>query len=175
MQKPIFLVGYMGSGKTTLGKKLARKMNKRFIDLDEAIVQAIGMSIPQYFEIHGEAQFREMEREILHQQLEVDAVISTGGGTPCFFDNMEWINKHGISVYLSHSPKGLWSRLVKTDTQSRPILAGKSPEELLDFITEKLAERAPFYNQAQLKIEQLTAKVDDIVTLIVSGIEASEV
>lgn len=170
METPIFLIGYMGSGKTTLGKKLARKMDMPFIDLDEYIVQEIGMTIPQYFQINGEDKFRALERHYLHQLAGKQAIISTGGGTPCFYDNMAWINRHGLSIYLAHSPKGLWSRLIKTDRESRPILAGKSPEELLDFITEKLAERSPYYSQAQLSINQLNSKIDDIVNEIMSHI-----
>jgi len=166
MNTPIFLIGYMGSGKTTVGKKLARRLHIPFIDIDEELTQAVGMSIPAYFEKFGEAQFRELERAQLKQYAHVHAIVSTGGGAPCFFDNMEWMNQHGLSVYLEHSPKSLWSRLVKTDTSSRPILAGKSEEELFAFITEKLAERAPFYEQAHIRINQIHAKVDDIAVLI---------
>ena len=104
MPKPIFLIGYMGSGKTTLGKKLATKLELPFIDTDEEIVKQIGMSITEYFSQHGEDAFRTLEREQLRKFAENAAVISTGGGAPCFFDNMEWIRANGYACLLYTSP-----------------------------------------------------------------------
>lgn len=162
MDKPLFLIGFMGSGKTTLGKKLAHHLGRTFIDLDHAIVDRIGMSIPTYFKQHGEQQFRELESQILKEQQGKYAVISTGGGSPCFFDNMRWIQENGLSIYLHLTPKALYSRLQQSNIASRPALQGMQGEALLRFIEEKLTERAPFYEQAHIHIDQLNTSLDAI-------------
>lgn len=166
MDKPIFLVGFMGSGKTTWGKKIANALQLPFVDLDHEIVENIGMSIPEYFRAHGEDNFRKLEQEYLQKQSGRIAVISTGGGTPCFFDNMGWINKNGLSLYLYHTSKSLWSRLSQSDVNKRPVLKGLSGEELFDFIDSKLKEREPYYNQAHIKFEQIHTSLEDIIALI---------
>jgi len=166
MPKPIFLIGYMGSGKTTLGKKLANRLELPFIDTDEEIVKQIGMSITDYFGQHGEDAFRELERKQLRKFADNAAVISTGGGAPCFFDNMEWIKTNGYAVYLQMSPKALFDRLSQSKLHKRPILIGKSPEELRLFIEEKLTEREPYYTQAHLTIDQLNTSVETLADLI---------
>lgn len=166
MPKPIFLIGYMGSGKTTLGKKLATKLELPFIDTDEEIVKQIGMSITEYFIQHGEDAFRALEREQLRKFSENAAIISTGGGAPCFFDNMEWIRANGYVVYLQMSPKALFDRLSQSKLHKRPILIGKSPEELRLFIEEKLIEREPYYTQAHLIVDQLNTSVEALADLI---------
>ncbi|MFZ4863771.1 shikimate kinase [Sphingobacterium sp. Mn56C] len=166
MDKPIFLVGFMGSGKTTWGKKLAAKLDIPFVDLDHEIVASMGMSIPEYFEKFGEEKFRLLEREFLQKQEQREAIISTGGGTPCYYDNMEWITQHGLALYLYHTPKSLWARLSKSDVNKRPLLKGFSEDELLTFIENKLEERAPFYEQAQLKFEQIHTPLEEIIALI---------
>ncbi|MBD1422269.1 MULTISPECIES: shikimate kinase [Sphingobacterium] len=162
MDKPIFLIGFMGSGKTTLGRKLANHLNLKFIDLDHVIVERIGMSIPAYFTQYGEQKFREMESQLLKEQRGKRAVISTGGGSPCFFDNMEWILENGISIYLYLTPKALHNRLQQSNIASRPALQGLRDEALLQFIEEKLDERAPFYKQAHIHIDQLNTSLDTI-------------
>ncbi len=166
MDKPIFLVGFMGSGKTTWGKKIANALQLPFVDLDHEIVENIGMSIPEYFKAHGEDNFRKLEQEYLQKQSGRIAVISTGGGTPCFFDNMDWINKNGLSLYLYHTSKSLWWRLSQSDVNKRPVLKGLSGEELFDFIDSKLKEREPYYNQAHIKFEQIHTSLEEIIALI---------
>ena len=166
MEKTIFLVGFMGSGKTTWGKKIAQSLGVPFVDLDHEIVAHIGMSIPDYFQLHGEESFRELERDFLKKQENRIAVISTGGGTPCYFDNMDWINAHGVSLYLYHTPKSLWSRLSKSDVNKRPVLKGLTGEELLTFIETKLEERAPYYDRAAIKFEQIHTPLEEIISLI---------
>lgn len=168
MGKPIFLIGFMGSGKTTLGKKLARQLNKRFIDLDEKIVQAIGMSIPQYFTTYGESEFRLLESRILKEQTESNTVISTGGGSPCYFDNMEWIRNNGVALYLHLTPKALHSRLQQSNIENRPALGGLKGEELLTFIENKLNERAPYYEQAHIHIDQINTPIEIVCQSIES-------
>ncbi|PRD45436.1 shikimate kinase [Sphingobacterium haloxyli] len=162
MDKPIFIIGFMGSGKTTLGKKLASHLHLKFIDLDHLIVERAGMSIPEYFIQHGELKFRELESQILKEQGGKPAVISTGGGSPCFFDNMQWILENGISIYLFLTPKALYNRLQQSNIASRPALRGLRDEALLQFIEEKLNEREPFYSQAHIRIDQLNSSLDTI-------------
>ena len=166
MPKPIFLIGYMGSGKTTLAKKLASKLELPFIDTDDEIVKQIGMSITEYFQLHGEEKFRELERKQLLKTAQQNAIVSTGGGSPCFFDNMQWMNENGISVYLQMSPKSLFDRLSQSKPNKRPILIGKTEEELFNFITEKLTEREPFYQQAHLIIDHINTPIDDLIILL---------
>ena len=134
----IFLTGYMGAGKTTLGKAFARKMNVPFVDLDWYIEERF-----------HETGFRELERNMLHEVAEFEnVVISTGGGAPCFFDNMEFMNRVGKTVFLDVHPDVLFRRL-RIAKQQRPILQGKEDDELKAFIIRALEQRAPFYTQAQ--------------------------
>ncbi|RZF57400.1 shikimate kinase [Sphingobacterium corticibacterium] len=162
MYKPIFLIGFMGSGKTTLGKKLANHLSMQFIDLDHLLVERIGMSIPEYFTAYGEQNFRELESKMLKEQHGKRAVVSTGGGSPCFFDNMQWILENGIAIYLYLTPKALYNRLQQSNIASRPALQGLRDEALLKFIEEKLGEREFFYKQAHIQIDQLNSSLDTI-------------
>lgn len=164
--KPIFLIGFMGSGKTTWGRKLASKVDRLFIDLDEEIVNEAGMPIPEYFDQHGEAAFRELESRVLKGlTLDPPVVVATGGGTPCHFDNMTWMNKKGKTIYLCMPAKALWSRLMQTDIASRPALGGLTGKALLDDITAKLEARTPYYQQATHIIDQLSMRMDDLISL----------
>lgn len=145
----IFLTGYMGAGKTTLGKAFARELNVPFIDLDWYIEERFHKSIRELFVERGEASFRELERNMLHEVSEFeDVIISTGGGTPCFFDNMDYMNGHGQTVFLDVHLDILFNRL-RVATHQRPILQGKTDEELRAFIADALEKRAPFYVQAR--------------------------
>lgn len=149
----IFLTGYMGAGKTTLGKAFAREMKVPFIDLDWYIEERFHKSIPELFRERGEEAFRELERRMLHEAGEFeDVVISTGGGTPCFFDNMDYMNRQGQTVFLDVHPDILFRRL-RVATQQRPILQGKTDKELRAFIVEALGKRAPFYGQARYRFD----------------------
>lgn len=164
--KPVFLIGFMGSGKTTWGRKLAVKTDRIFIDLDDEIVSEAGMPIPEYFALYGETAFRALESRVLKNlSLEQPAVIATGGGTPCYFDNMAWMNKTGKTIYLCMPPKALWSRLMQTDIAARPALGGLTGKPLLDDITAKLAARTPHYQQATHIVDQLSMRLDDLVSL----------
>ena len=146
--KRVFLVGYMGAGKTTVGKELAKLAGLSFIDLDFYIEGRYHKAVSQIFAERGEEAFREIERNMLHEVAEFeDVLISTGGGAPCFFDNMEYMNRVGTTVFLDVDPKVLFSRL-RVAKQQRPILQGKKDDELLDFIVQALEKRAPFYRQA---------------------------
>lgn len=145
----IFLTGYMGAGKTTLGKALARNLNVPFVDLDWYIEERFHKTVGELFVERGETGFRELERNMLHEVAEFEnVVISTGGGAPCFFDNMEFMNRTGKTVFLDVTPEVLFKRL-RVAKQQRPILQGKEDDELKVFIVQALEKRAPFYGQAQ--------------------------
>lgn len=145
----IFLIGYMGAGKTTLGKAFARALGLTFVDLDWYIEERFHKSIRQLFAERGEEGFRELEKRMLHEAGDFeDVVISVGGGTPCFFDNMEYMNEAGETVFLDVNIQVLFRRL-KVAKQQRPLLDGKSDEELMTFIREALDKRLPFYTKAK--------------------------
>ena len=145
----IFLTGYMGAGKTPLGKAFARKMNVPFVDLDWYIEERFHKTVGELFTERGETGFRVLERNMLHVVAEFEnVVISPGGGAPCFFDNMEFMNRVGKTVFLDVHPDVLFRRL-RIAKQQRPILQGKEDDELKAFIIRALEQRAPFYTQAQ--------------------------
>ena len=145
----IFLIGYMGAGKTTLGKAFARAMGLTFIDLDWYIEERFHKTIRELFTERGEEAFRDLERRMLHEVAEFeDVVISVGGGTPCFFDNVDYMNAAGQTVFLDVDIQVLFRRL-KVAKQQRPLLDGKSDEELMLFIQEALQKRLPFYTRAK--------------------------
>lgn len=147
--KSIILIGYMGSGKTTIGRQLAMALGRTFYDLDWYIEMRYHRSVAQLFAERGEEGFREMERNMLHEAAEFeDIVLSCGGGTPCFFDNMEYIRSVGESVYLKATPEVLAAHL-RMGRVERPLIKGKSPEELLEYIRTSLQEREPYYMKAK--------------------------
>ena len=148
--KRIILIGYMGAGKTTLGKSLARHLGLEFIDLDWYIENRFHQSVSQLFATRGEEGFRKIEQNMLHEVAEFeDVVISAGGGTPCFFDNMEYMNQQGLTVYLKATPEILRTH-IRMGKQKRPLIAQKNDEELDIFIRESLDKRESYYNQARL-------------------------
>ncbi len=148
----IYLVGYMGSGKSTLGRKLSEEMDIQFIDMDDYIEERNHKTIPQIFAEEGENAFREKERMALEELSEfTDVVVATGGGAPCFFDNMELMKKSGITIFLNIDPEILAERLLDSKID-RPLIRGKSREELTAFINESLQKRLPFYKKAHLQL-----------------------
>lgn len=148
--KRIFLIGYMGAGKTTVGKDLARKMGLSFIDLDCYIEGRYHKTVGQIFAEKGEEAFRDIERRMLREvAMFEDVLISTGGGAPCFFDNMEFMNDAGTTVYLKVSVEELAKRL-ETCKTTRPVLKGRSGDELRTFIGESLEKRTPHYTKASI-------------------------
>jgi shikimate kinase len=162
----IFLIGYMGSGKTTLGRKLAARLKYDFIDLDHVLEAQIGMTITDYFAAHGEDAFRVLESSVLKNTVYPEnAVISTGGGLPCFFDHMQWMKQHGQTVYIKLNAKVLAGRL-ENNKDDRPILRHKHGEELIAFIDEKLAEREPWYNQANIIADGLSLTAERLEMLL---------
>ncbi len=149
----IVLVGYMGSGKTTVGKALSKETGMMFYDLDWYIENRMHTTVSKLFTERGEEAFRKIEYNMLHEVAEFeDVIISCGGGTPCFFDNMDYLNQQGDVVYLKASPETLYKHLLMAKVE-RPLLKGKSPEELIAYITEHLKERAPFYEKARYTLD----------------------
>lgn len=149
----IFLIGYMGVGKTTAGRELAKVMDLEFIDLDHFIQNRYNKTISQIFEEVGEAKFREIENKILKEVAEFEnVVVSTGGGAPCFFDNIDIMNASGITVYLKASPALLSARL-NTCKEKRPLIKDKNEAELLEFVAANLDKREPFYGRAKVIFE----------------------
>ena len=170
----IFLIGYMGAGKTTLGRALAKELNIQFIDLDSYIEERLCKSVSQIFAEKGEAGFRDIERRMLHEAGEFEnVIISTGGGTPCFFDNIEYMNGQGTTVFLDVPIDRLFIRL-SIARKKRPLIMNKREEELRSFITEQLEKRLPHYSKAKQKfvadqledIKQIEASVKNFLQQI---------
>ena len=138
----------MCSGKTTLGRAFALKMGLQFIDMDWYIEGRFHKTVKQIFSELGEEAFREMERKMLHEVGDFENVmIATGGGTACFFDNVQYMNQQGQTVYMKADVDTLFSRL-QIGKAKRPLLMNKTDEEMKQYITEQLAHREPFYSQA---------------------------
>ena len=149
----IFLIGYMGAGKTTVGKALSKELGLTFYDLDWYIEGRRHRTIPQLFEQEGEEGFRKIERNMLHEVAEFENILlSCGGGTPCFFDNIDYMNQQGSVIDLKTSPEVLCKHLRMGHTE-RPLLKGKNDEQLLQFVTEQLKQREPYYNKARVTID----------------------
>ena len=145
----IILIGYMGAGKTTVGRQLAAELGLMFYDLDWYITSRMRRTVPEIFEESGEEGFRKVEQAMLHEVAEFEnVVLSCGGGTPCFFDNMEYLNRQGETVYLKASPEVLYAHL-KMGKSVRPLLLNKTPEEVEAFVWKQLKRREPFYLQAK--------------------------
>ena len=149
----IILIGYMGSGKTTVGKALAAELGMRFYDLDWYIEGRMRQTIAQIFSERGEEGFRKVEHNLLHELAEFeDILISCGGGTPCFFDNIDYLNQQGDTLYLKVAPEVLYKHL-KMGKTIRPLLLNKTPEEVQHFISEQLQIREPFYQKARYMLD----------------------
>lgn len=156
MQFPIYLIGYMAAGKTTVGRLLADRLGWRFVDLDEAFAEIHSQTPAEYIREHGIEAFRYKEKYVLEDlaELPIEKVIyATGGGYPCWEDNMECLKELGTSIYLKWKPEHLAQRLMLTDLSTRPVLQGRTEEELLAFITPQLQAREPFYMMADYVIE----------------------
>lgn len=168
MQQHIYLLGPMGSGKSRLGKGLAAKLGMPLIDLDHCIEKITARTIKEIFETDGEDYFRQFERECLHKLVQQPpSVVSLGGGTPCFFDNMEVIKATGRSIYLQTPISILVARLAKGKT-IRPLVSGKSNEDIQAFLQNQLREREQYYLQADIIVHNNgRLKISDLTALLV--------
>lgn len=166
----VFLVGYAGSGKSSLGKRLARRLGVRFVDTDKAVEQSVGASIADIFHYEGEEYFRIAERGAVEALANegIDMVVATGGGLPTWRDNMEWLMRCGIVVYLRRSPEQILSRLTEHGRNKRPMFRGKSDDELLTFMKEQMSQRERYYAMAHYAVECTSMSDDEAVEYIVN-------
>ena len=176
MAKKLFLVGYMGCGKSTLGRKLAKATNFEFVDMDSEIERREGASVSDIFKFAGEEYFRKAERALIEDlaAAEGDMIISTGGGAPTWSDNMEYMNLMGECVYLRRTAQQIASRLSPNGRQKRPKLRGLNDEELVAFMTQNMAEREPFYSKAKHVVDCAERSDAEIINIILSYLKGNE-
>lgn len=162
----IYLLGYMGSGKTTFGSQLSRRLHLHFFDTDTLIEHKFKVNINQLFKKYNEEVFRVVEHGVLLDTFKMDhGVISTGGGTPCYKDNMELINQHGISVYLKTAPEHIFERLKKS-RKKRPLIAGLNKKELFEFIKMQINAREEYYNRAHIIFDPFKEDIEILIEKI---------
>ena len=163
MVRLIFINGMPGSGKTKFGKKLANAIEWNFIDLDNFITQESGLSPAQWISNHGEPRFREIEKEHLIKLVNLEKhVVSCGGGTPCFFNNLELMQENGLTIYLEMNPKALLSRINQGDGLSKRPLLNNSKLSLLDELQKTLSKREDFYNQMKITLDGLNPDIESV-------------
>ncbi|MDY0078015.1 MAG: shikimate kinase [Bacteroidales bacterium] len=163
MNNRIYLVGYMGAGKSTCAKRLSNKLNWDFKDLDQLFESKYKIAITNFFEKYDESLFRRLERDLLQETHSLqNTIIATGGGTACFYNNMSWMNENGHTVYLQMSPSALTNRLIHAK-KKRPLIAKKNPEELYLYVKDQLRQRAIFYSQAKIIIDAENLNLDLLV------------
>jgi shikimate kinase len=167
----IYIIGFMGSGKSTIGRKLASSLGWSFMDLDNIIEQNTGQTIFDLFSQHGENHFRKLESEVLRKAQSLkETVISTGGGTPCFNDNMDYMLETGLTVYLKLTPVQLKGRLAGS-SRVRPLLKDLSSDGLQDYIKDKLAEREIWYNRATIIINGFNIDISYLHSLVIDQLD----
>lgn len=176
--RSVILLGYMCAGKSTIGRNLAKELNRQFYDLDWYIEERYHKRIPQIFEEKGEDGFRDLERRMLHEAAEFeDIVLACGGGTPCFFDNMDYMNGCAVTVFLKASTEIIKKHLQLSHTV-RPLLQGKNEAELTEFIEKQMEERLPYYSCAQytfnVNVLDNYSKIDQLVNHIKGVLLAQE-
>jgi shikimate kinase len=170
--KRYFLVGMPASGKSSVGRLLAKQLRLKFDDLDDIIVEKQGMPITDIFESKGEPYFRELEKDCLYKYIEQEDnyILATGGGAPCFFDNMKLMNKHGITIFLDVKIEDLYQKLLIKGTHKRPLLKGKSPQKLRQELFDKYEYRKTFYNQSRICLQQRLSDKNERVNQVIFAI-----
>ena len=168
----LYLIGYMATGKSTIGRKVAKRTELPFLDTDKMVEEAEGATVADIITYAGEEYFRQAERRALEQTAEYEnAIISTGGGLPVWGDNQKWIAEHGVSVYLKRTPEQILSRLSPHGRYKRPKLRGLSDEEVLQVMHEGIAEREPIYAKADIVIDCSEMNDYEIVDKLVELIQ----
>lgn len=164
------------SGKSSIGKIISAHLGFDFFDLDKLIVEREGMTIPEIFEMKGEDYFRTVERDCLSDMLEKEHgfVLATGGGAPCFFDNMQKMNAAGVTIFLNVALEDLYNKLSKKGTKKRPLLKGKAAHELMTELETKFAQRKQFYEQAKISLNQRFSEVTDRANQVIFAIKSLE-
>ena len=162
----IYLVGYMGAGKTTAARRIAQRLGWEVADTDALFEEKYRISVNDFFNKYDEALYRKLESQVLKSTESLEnVVVSTGGGTACFFDNMEWMNQHGLTVFMRISPKAAVDRVVHS-RHKRPLVEGKSEEELVEFVNRHYAERLPFYEQAAITVKAEDLDLEGIAQML---------
>ena len=162
----IYIVGYMGAGKTTAARRLAQRMGWEVVDTDDLFEEKYKISVCDFFNKYDEPLYRKLESEVLKETENLEhVVISTGGGTACYFDNMDWMNQHGLTVFLRISPKAVVDRLLHAK-RKRPLAEGKSETELTEFVNQHYTSRLPYYEQAKITIKSEDLDLDNLLKLI---------
>jgi shikimate kinase len=163
----IFLVGFMGCGKTHWGRLLSQKLNIPFFDLDEKIVEQAGKSINEIFAVEGEEYFRLLEKDVLHILTESHEtfVMATGGGTPCYYNTIDYLKKNGTVAWINCSTECLYNRLLEEKAQ-RPLISKMSDDELKSFIVKKYSSRKIYYQQATVILPEEIITIDNLVSKI---------
>jgi shikimate kinase len=163
----IFLIGFMGSGKTHWGRLLSQKLSIPFFDLDEQVVEQAGQSIDKIFTLKGEEHFRMQEKDVLHiiTESHQSFVMACGGGTPCYFNNIEYMHQAGTTVWINTPLEILFRRLVN-EKDKRPLIRELSDEQLKSFISKKFADRKIYYEQADIKMEEEPVLIEKLVEKI---------
>ncbi len=166
----LFLIGFMGCGKSTIGKQLASKLNYNFIDLDNFIEQENNLSINEIFENKGENEFRKIETNALKKIVSIpNSIVSCGGGTPCYYGNVDLMLNNGTVIYVKMSAKMLVNRLINAKNQ-RPLIQNKNKEELLEYVSAKLTEREIFYQKANYTVKGKNFDVNEFATFLADNI-----
>ena len=160
----IYLVGYMGAGKSTAAKRLANRLGWEVADTDEMFEEKYRISVDDFFQKYDEPLYRKLESEILKStESSEHVVIATGGGTACYYDNMEWMNRHGCTVFMRISPQAAVDRVLHS-RHKRPLARGKSEAELMEYVNWHYASRLPFYEQAQLTVKSEDVDLDGLLS-----------
>jgi shikimate kinase len=163
----IFLIGFMGSGKTHWGQLLSQKLSIPFFDLDEQVVSHEGKLIVEIFAENGEEYFRMLEKDVLHIITESHEkfVMACGGGSPCYFNNIDYMNQSGTTVWINTPPDTLFQRLIK-EKEKRPLIKGLTNEQLKNYISKKFADRRIYYEQADVVIDEEPVQLEKLLEKI---------
>ena len=162
----IYIVGYMGAGKTTAARRLAQRLGWEVADTDALFEEKYKISVNDFFNKYDEPLYRKLESEVLKSTESMEnVVVSTGGGTACYFDNMEWMNQHGLTVFMRISPQAAVDRVIHS-RHKRPLVEGKSEEELTEFVNKHYASRLPFYEQAKITVKSEDLDVEGMMNTI---------